>query len=126
MYTSWYLVICLSVGDSISGNSMGLPTTMFKSISGSGNTPHLLQKITPARETFCQPKRALGVGDTPHAHTQHNTYQESSIRSVLAAMTTRVQLRRRSSLRRRQTSSEERRVGKECVSTCRSRWSPYH
>src|SRR3546814_11802640 len=24
------------------------------------------------------------------------------------------------------TSSEERRVGKECVSTCRSRWSPYH
>src|SRR3546814_16776052 len=27
-----------------------------------------------------------------------------------------------SSLRR----SEERRVGHECVSTCRSRWSPYH
>src|SRR3546814_15822978 len=27
-------------------------------------------------------------------------------------------------LRRRR--SEERRVGKECVSTCRSRWSPYH
>src|SRR3546814_20524267 len=23
-------------------------------------------------------------------------------------------------------SSEERRVGKECVSTCRFRWSPYH
>src|SRR3546814_8631292 len=22
--------------------------------------------------------------------------------------------------------SEERRVGKECASTCRSRWSPYH
>src|SRR3546814_20525677 len=22
--------------------------------------------------------------------------------------------------------TEERRVGKECVSTCRSRWSPYH
>src|SRR3546814_11673814 len=33
--------------------------------------------------------------------------------------------------RKRRTSedpqrSEERRVGKECVSTCRSRWSPYH
>src|SRR3546814_21201616 len=26
----------------------------------------------------------------------------------------------------RQHRSEERRVGKECVSTCRSRWSPYH
>src|SRR3546814_20087612 len=24
------------------------------------------------------------------------------------------------------TRSEERRVGTECVSTCRSRWSPYH
>src|SRR3546814_8486554 len=27
---------------------------------------------------------------------------------------------------RRPRRSEERRVGKECVSTCRSRWSPYH
>src|SRR3546814_19446821 len=26
---------------------------------------------------------------------------------------------------RRAVRSEERRVGKECVSTCRSRWSPY-
>src|SRR3546814_16385703 len=25
-----------------------------------------------------------------------------------------------------QRRSEERRVGKGCVSTCRSRWSPYH
>src|SRR3546814_1291639 len=28
--------------------------------------------------------------------------------------------------RRLDRRSEERRVGKECVSTCRSRWSPYH
>src|SRR3546814_15781524 len=27
---------------------------------------------------------------------------------------------------RKQIRSEERRVGKECDSTCRSRWSPYH
>src|SRR3546814_6559490 len=27
---------------------------------------------------------------------------------------------------KRMGRSEERRVGKECVSTCRSRWSPYH
>src|SRR3546814_15694265 len=26
----------------------------------------------------------------------------------------------------RATRSEERRVGKECVSTCSSRWSPFH
>src|SRR3546814_13336375 len=29
-------------------------------------------------------------------------------------------------LRQKISRSEERRVGKECVSTCRSRWSPYH
>src|SRR3546814_10048634 len=29
-------------------------------------------------------------------------------------------------IREEQRRSEERRVGKECVSTCRSRWSPYH
>src|SRR3546814_4268236 len=32
----------------------------------------------------------------------------------------------RSSASRFNAGSEERRVGKECVSTCRSRWSPYH
>src|SRR3546814_4132782 len=35
-------------------------------------------------------------------------------------------IRRRPAPRRRRARSEERRVGKECVSTCRSRWSPYH
>src|SRR3546814_12173898 len=29
-------------------------------------------------------------------------------------------------IRERWGRSEERRVGKECVRTCRSRWSPYH
>ena len=29
-------------------------------------------------------------------------------------------------LKRRVSRSEERRVGKECHTTCRSRWSPYH
>src|SRR3546814_5656020 len=32
-------------------------------------------------------------------------------------------VRREAGVERR---SEERRVGKKCVSTCRSRWSPYH
>src|SRR3546814_3122022 len=34
--------------------------------------------------------------------------------------------RRRGHRAARPPRSEERRVGKECVSTCRSRWSPYH
>src|SRR3546814_19928980 len=32
----------------------------------------------------------------------------------------------RNSASRACSRSEERRVGKECVSKCRSRWSPYH
>src|SRR3546814_14742067 len=32
----------------------------------------------------------------------------------------------RGALARLDKRSEERRVGKGCVSTCRSRWSPYH
>src|SRR3546814_4107783 len=35
-------------------------------------------------------------------------------------------LRRADPVDRPRLRSEERRVGKECVSTCRSRWSPYH
>src|SRR3546814_14214307 len=31
-----------------------------------------------------------------------------------------------SDITQHEARSEERRVGKECVSTCRSRWSPYH
>ena len=34
--------------------------------------------------------------------------------------------RRRRKHRRRRERSEERRVGKECLRLCRSRWSPYH
>src|SRR3546814_1899912 len=41
---------------------------------------------------------------------------------------TRVAQPQRQRVRQRKLAkrSEERRVGKECVSTCRSRWSPYH
>ena len=39
-----------------------------------------------------------------------------------AALAVRVQVR----LQTISDRSEERRVGKECSRTCRSRWSPYH
>src|SRR3546814_2319296 len=38
---------------------------------------------------------------------------------------TRLSLPTQALLRERGPRSEERRVGKECVSTCRYRWSPY-
>src|SRR3546814_1028172 len=63
--------------------------------------------------------------DLPHSNGQSQVPRPGlSIRtmatlaavSILAACTTGG----------RGTRSEERRVGKECVSTCRSRWSRYH
>src|SRR3546814_8218956 len=45
--------------------------------------------------------------------------------NVPGPMTLRVN-QRRSSVPQMLARSEERRVGKECVSTCRSRWSPSH
>ena len=47
---------------------------------------------------------------------------EADERSKLAAYLKRL-LEEQSSAEIR---SEERRVGKECLSVCRSRWSPYH
>src|SRR3546814_14412866 len=48
--------------------------------------------------------------------------------SLLNALTGRKALARTSVTpgRTQELRSEERRVGQECVSTCRSRWSPYH
>src|SRR3546814_14028207 len=40
-------------------------------------------------------------------------------------MRVEIQIRSRT-MHEQSERSEERRVGKECVSTCRSRWSPYH
>src|SRR3546814_13356333 len=48
----------------------------------------------------------------------------SKHRSSFAAPKKRTALRQAQG--ERNCRSEERRVGKECVSTCRSRWSPYH
>src|SRR3546814_9542597 len=44
----------------------------------------------------------------------------------MVKMTVREALRDAMAEEMRADRSEERRVGKECVSTCRSRWSPYH
>src|SRR3546814_20242689 len=49
---------------------------------------------------------------------ESGTYSEAGQRSIALAS---VPAPRQELIR-----SEERRVGKECVSTCRSRWSPYN
>src|SRR3546814_8471271 len=55
---------------------------------------------------------------------KQNLYGE--LISVLYSMLLFAIVRRRVVIVHANCRSEERRVGKECVSTCRSRWSPYH
>src|SRR3546814_10239399 len=53
--------------------------------------------------------------------------EEFSLWALVLLTKRRISKSLRSSERPARTvRSEERRVGKECVSTCRSRWSPYH
>src|SRR3546814_9321918 len=56
-------------------------------------------------------------------HKGHHQWSQASLQAQASAVVTQdmVRITLASELR-----SEERRVGKECVSTCRSRWSPYH
>src|SRR3546814_12857753 len=60
------------------------------------------------------------VGLPPWPLTRHPRYR------ALAALPRHEMWKGLATLRPRFLRSEERRVGKECVSTCRSRWSPYH
>src|SRR3546814_2182398 len=55
----------------------------------------------------------------PHKHYSHAGRLFAGIRALNSAGNTLIMLARLG-------RSEERRVGKECVSTCRSRCSPYH
>src|SRR3546814_15426631 len=57
--------------------------------------------------------------------TTHITYQTSLFLSLITCPISAIS-DRKSPSPMEMPRSEERRVGKECVSTCRSRWSPYH
>src|SRR3546814_13093056 len=91
-----------------------------------------IQVLCPNLPSPQRAKRSSGcskLGHRPKRH--HKRYQRlrSQTRRSLAKCTSVLLFRELhhceltvSHLQR----SEERRVGKECVSTCRSRWSPYH
>src|SRR3546814_15143152 len=60
---------------------------------------------------FLEREAGFAIGESPIEFGPENTYA----RAVLVGLLNTLRVR-----------SEARRVGKECVSTCRSRWSPYH
>src|SRR3546814_14495607 len=65
-------------------------------------------------------KQALSAGRAEIARRlEEKPWQGSETAAAYAFLTDQI-------VRLAYDRSEERRVGKECVSTCRSRWSPYH
>src|SRR3546814_10202615 len=72
---------------------------------------------TCALPIYRPPRAALSRREISADHHRHRPRDDCGDRQCQGALH-----RSRGPVRR----SEERRVGKECVSTCRSRWSPYH
>ena len=68
------------------------------------------QKATEEQRKKCTSKLSFEIGKLPTLKLQEEWTFYIKHCSVLMSM----------------TRSEERRVGKECTSVCRSRWSPYH
>src|SRR3546814_12613164 len=88
---------------------------MFPLLDTEGPNPLELFQIwvnLPAEDKLAEPHFAmLWDGDTPKlSHAD-----DAGHRTVVTVIAGELEGR-----------SEERRVGKECVSTCRSRWSPDH
>src|SRR3546814_219463 len=77
----------------------GITIQSMRPVGGSGGDPH-----PPANDQSVR-------GNFAEFHTQPTTRGVRVLACTGSATANR---------------SEERRVGKECVSTCRSRWSPYH
>src|SRR3546814_15249000 len=68
---------------------------------------------------------ALPVSDTLKRSRQHRIAETLDRAAIWRAQTPQL-FRLELLMQALSSRSEERRVGKECVSTCRSRWSPDH
>src|SRR3546814_17675945 len=64
-----------------------------------------------------------GIKERTMSQILEGKYPERVVEKAVERMITRNNLGRQ---QMKNLRSEERRVGKECVSTSRSRWSPYH
>src|SRR3546814_15013050 len=105
---------------------------LYQGFSLLPKTIKLLMGAVPDDVEFHEIVEALrgteGVADVHHVHVwsldEHDRALEAHLVPSVASLEAfeAVNARARATLRR----SEERRVGKECVSTCRSRWSPAH
>src|SRR3546814_18630216 len=89
-------------------------TTLFRS----SRNPHTRRAYARAAGEFLAWVAARGITSLAGLQPLHVAAWIEALGREVSAPTVKQQLAA--------VRSEERRVGKECVSTCRSRWSPYH
>src|SRR3546814_11504688 len=82
---------------------------------------HLVGKDLASGQLVELERRAWHIGPLTFMISQRRGYDLSPCESRLVELLGKAQCIPKEAKR-----SEERRVGKECVSTCRSRWSTYH
>src|SRR3546814_11886768 len=82
---------------------------------GTGEDVYLVVQVDQAATAATAATVAITLESSAAAGLTSPTVHFTSATYALADLTAGKELR-----------SEERRVGKECVSPCRSRWSPYH
>src|SRR3546814_13926774 len=99
-------------------------------VTGIGKSGHIARKIAATLAATGTPAFFMHAAEAIHGDLGMLTGQDIllaiSYSGAGQEILTIVPLVKRLGARLIAIRSEERRVGKECVSTCRSRWSPYH
>src|SRR3546814_20155183 len=93
-----------------------LMTFFFREMPGLIEEGHLFLAMPPLYR-LTQGGKTLYARDDPH---------REELMATAFSGKGKVEISRFKGLGEMPPRSEERRVGKECVSTCRSRWWPYH
>src|SRR3546814_16199642 len=91
-------------------------TTLFRSIGDQRNVDIAGRQRKRGRRHMAHEGRAAGAVIVGEARLQAKIFGKRQACEEIVGQADEQTVDR----------SEERRVGKECVSTCRSRWSPYH
>src|SRR3546814_14874040 len=109
----------------VTGVTCALPILLVHDVARPGVSTDVIDRLLAALQTADAAIPTLPVPDTL-VEQAHDEAGDVVDRSVLARVQTPQAFRLGILSRAHAERSEERSVGKECVSTCRSRWSTYH
>src|SRR3546814_19083170 len=86
----------------------------------------LMSALNPREQNILTERRLVDDPKTLEELSQAHGVSRERVRQIEVRAFEKLQKAMMRLAGERRLRSEERREGKECVSTCRSRWSPYH